>query len=215
VRAAGSQQFARLLTAGTWHWLAGQLRSGVASARTEDRKPRLEMLSTPLIRLLEAADDELRDQVVAELRAYGDNVLECLIPALRSAGRGSTAGGLDEIARNCADRLDAIIARPLRAEEDWSITWTGCGCDLCGTLGSFLGSRSRKRFEWPLAKDGRRHVHSQIDSAELTVRHDTRRQGRPYTLVLTKIDELFAREKNKRHQAMTDLEWLTSAWEGR
>jgi 2OG-Fe(II) oxygenase superfamily len=211
VRAAGSQQFARLLTAGTWRWLAGQLRSGVASARTEDRKPRLEMLSTPLVRLLEAADDELRDQVVAELRGYGDNVLECLIPALRSAGRGSTAGGLDEIARNCADRLGAIIARPLRAEDDWSITWSGCGCELCGTLRNFLGSRSRKRFEWPLAKDGRRHVHSQIDSAELPVRHDTRRQGRPYTLVLTKTDELFAREKNKRHQAMTDLEWLTSA----
>jgi hypothetical protein len=119
-----------------------------------------------------------------------------------------------EVARNCADRLGAIIARPLRAEDDWSITWTGCGCDLCGTLRTFLGSRSRKRFEWPLAKDGRRHVHSQIDSAELTVRHDTRRQGRPYTLVLTKTDELFAREKDKRHQAMTDLEWLTSAWEG-
>jgi hypothetical protein len=43
------------------------------------------------------------------------------------------------------------------------------------------------------------------------MRHRTRRQGRPYTLVLTKTDELFTRENDARHQAVTDLEWLTSA----
>jgi hypothetical protein len=219
VRAAGSQQAARLLIAGTWRWMSDELRACVRFARTETRKPQLEMLSSPLVRLLEAADDELRDQVVAALRGCGDNVLECLMPALRlaaprSGAQGSTVRGLDEIARNCADRLRAIVAQPLRAEDDWSIRWTGCGCALCGTLGTFLGSRSRKRLEWPLAKDGRRHVHSQIDSAELTVRHDTRRQGRPYTLVLKKTDELFARENDKRHTAVTDLAWLTSAWGG-
>jgi len=37
-------------------------------------------------------------------------------------------------------------------------------------------------------------------------------QGRPYTLVLTKTGELFTREKETRHQAMTDLAWLMSAW---
>ena len=63
----------------------------------------------------------------------------------------------------------------------------------CDALGRFLGSQSRV-LEWPLAKDGRRHVHTQIDSAELPVRHKTRRQGRPYTLVLTKTDELFTPE---------------------
>jgi hypothetical protein len=105
-----------------------------------------------------------------------------------------------------------VIARPLRDEDDWSIEWTGCGCDLCDTLGTFLGSRSRRIFEWPLATDGRRHVHTQIDSAALPVRHQTRRLGRPYTLVLTKTDELFTREKDARHKAVTDLAWLTSAW---
>ena len=93
-----------------------------------------------------------------------------------------------------------------------SIEWTGCGCDLCDTLGTFLGSRSRRVFEWPLAADRRRHVHTQIDSAGLPVRHQTRRQGRPYTLVLTKTDELFTREKDARHTAVTDLAWLTPAW---
>ena len=38
------------------------------------REPHLEMLGSPLARLLGAADDELRDEIVAALRGYGDNV---------------------------------------------------------------------------------------------------------------------------------------------
>ena len=115
------------------------------------------------------------------------------------------------VARDCTQRLGAIIARPLRDEDDWS-SGCGCGCGLCGTLGTFLGSRSRRTFEWPLATDGRRHVHTRIDSAGLPVRHQTRRKGRPYTLVLTKTGELLAREKDARQQAVSDLAWLMSAW---
>jgi hypothetical protein len=55
-------------------------------------------------------------------------------------------------------------------------------------------------------------VDTQIDSAGLPVRHETRRQGRPYTLVLTKTDALFTRAEIARQQAVTDLTWLTSTW---
>ena len=100
---------------------------------------RLEMLSSPLVRLLEAADDELRDEIVAALRGYGDNVLGCLMPALRSAAAlpaaARRAAGLDVVAQDCGERLGAIIARPLRDEDDWSIGWTGCGCGLCDSVG--------------------------------------------------------------------------------
>ncbi|HEX9355880.1 MAG TPA: hypothetical protein VF933_18915, partial [Streptosporangiaceae bacterium] len=216
LRAAGGPEVARLLAAGAWGWMGDQLRLWTTTARTEIREPRLEMLSSPLVRLLEAADDELRDEIVATLGGYRDNVLGCLMPALRSAAAlpadARRAAGLDVVARDCGQRLEVIIARPLRDEDDWSIEWTGCGCDLCDTLGTFLGSRSQRIFEWLLATDGRRHVHTQIDSSALPVRHQTRRQGRPYTLVLTKTDELFTREKDARHKAVTDLAWLTSAW---
>jgi hypothetical protein len=211
LRAAGSPEVARLLTKGAWHWLGDELRSWTTTARTEVRQPQLEMLSSPLTRLLQAADDTLREEITTALRKYADPVLECLIPALRSAGT-RRAAGLDAVAQDCAQRLAAIIARPQRDDDDWSITWTGCRCDLCDTLGTFLRSRSRRIFEWPLAKDGRRHMHTQIDSAGLPVRHHTRRQGRPYTLVLTKTDELFTRATNTRHTAMTDLARLTSTW---
>jgi predicted 2-oxoglutarate/Fe(II)-dependent dioxygenase YbiX len=216
LRTAKSPEAARLLAARGWSWTDAQLRTWTTTARAAMRRPHLEMLSRPLVRLLEAADDKLRDEIVSALRGYGDNVLDCLIPALRSADTlpagGRQAAGLDAVARDCAQRLAAIIARSLRDEDDWSVQLTGCGCNLCGTLETFLGSRSQRTFQWPLAKDGRRHVHSQIDAADLPVRHQTRRQGRPYTLVLTKTDELFTREKDTRHKAKTDLAWLTSAW---
>jgi hypothetical protein len=213
LRAAGSPTVAQLLVAGAWRRIDAQLRLWISYARTELRQSQLEMLSSPLVRLLETADDELRDEVTAALRAYGDNVVECLMPALRVAD-SRRAAGLDAIARDCAQRLSAIIARPPREDDDWSIAWSGCGCGVCDTLGTFLGSRSRRVLDWPLATDGRRHVHAQIESAGLPVRHQTRRQGRPYTLVLTKTDELFTRGKDARHQAVTDLAWLRSTWGG-
>jgi hypothetical protein len=211
LRTAERPELALLLAAKTWHWVGDQLRFWTTNARGESRQHQLEMLSSPLVRLLEAADDTLRDQITKALREYDDTVLECLIPALRLA-HTRPAAGLDVVARDGAARLGAIRDRPPRDEDDWSIAWTGCGCDLCDTLGEFLGSRSQRTLEWPLATPGRQHVHSQIDRAGLPVQHQTRRQGRPYTLVLTKTEELFTRAENTRDKAMTDLAWLTSTW---
>jgi hypothetical protein len=213
LRTAGRPTVARLLVAEAWRRMDRQLRLWTTFPRTELRRPQLEMLSSPLVRLLETADDELRDEITATLHTYGDNVIECLMPALRLA-HARRAAGLDAVARDCAERLCAIIAQPPRDEDDWSIAWTGCGCGLCDTLGTFLGSRSQRVFEWPLAKDGRRHVHTQVDSAGLPVRHQTRRQGRPYTLMLTKTDELFTRASDARHRAVSDLAWLGSTRTG-
>ena len=84
---------------------------------------------------------------------------------------------------------------------------------MCDRLTEFLAARSERIHEWPLAKSGRQHVHRQIDAADLPVRHTTRRQGRPYTLVLTKTEGLFRREKEMRRQAQADLAWLMSACE--
>ncbi|MFH9295488.1 hypothetical protein [Streptomyces sp. NPDC017520] len=67
-------------------------------------------------------------------------------------------------------------------------------------------------MEWPLAKDKRRHIHSRIDLAGLPVSHTTRRQGRPYTLVLTKTEAVFTRERTARARAETDLAWLREKW---
>jgi hypothetical protein len=209
---------ARRLLAASWRWLSDEIRLWVSHSPAKHREERLELLSKPLARLLEATavigETALRDAILAALREHGDNLLACLIPALRASTALSQdkqrASGLDMLARDCAERLGEIIARPPRDEDDWSIPWLpGCDCDLCGTLREFLTSRPRRSFEWPLAKEKRRHIHTQIDTAELPVRHETRRTGSPYTLVLTKTRELFERERRARHRAVTDLAWLT------
>jgi hypothetical protein len=109
--------------------------------------------------------------------------------------------------------LTRFLDRPVRKPGDWSIRWTGCGCELCDRLAEFLGARAQGTEEWPLAKPGRQHIHQQIDAAGLPVRHLARRQGRPYTLLLTKTEDLFGHEDEARQQARADLEWLTSAFE--
>jgi len=47
-----------------------------------------------------------------------------------------------------------------------------------------------------------------IDSNDLPVGHETRRTGRPYTLVLTRPPALFEREAAERRVWKRDLEWL-------
>ena len=195
-----------------WRRLSTRIDMWVGQDHPERRRTNLTQLGTPLARVLEAVSDELGATIAETLRASDDNVVELLVPVLR-AHRPPPTPALAAIARDCRSRLNRLVGRPARAESDWSIAWTGCGCEVCDRLVEFLGSRSEHTDEWPLAKPGRQHVHQQIDAADLPVRHNTRRQGRPYTLVLAKTEDLFRREDEMRRQARTDLAWLTSAFE--
>lgn len=161
--------------------------------------------------IIAAAD--LRDEVVAFLRQDNDDLVVCAMSALRAAHKTkrqtSHESGFDVVARHCAFRLEARLARPARAADDWSLELPkGCRCELCQTLGAFLADKARRSFEWPLAEQRRRHVHSRIDAAELPVHHQTRRSGRPYTLVMRKTDALFEREREARRRDQADLVWL-------
>ncbi|MFE7394827.1 2OG-Fe(II) oxygenase [Streptomyces sp. NPDC057582] len=190
------------------------------AAPSEIRRRELEHLAGPLAAVLAAVDNAGREAVRTALRGYPDTVLECLLPLLHRAvevtpqGRARRPAHLNAIAQDCAYRLRTLLDRQPREKDDWSLDWSGCGCGLCAELEAFLRSRSTVTKEWPLAKDGRRHVHSSIDGAELPVRHATRRQGRPYTLVLTKTREVFEQENRARRQAEADLSWLASVWDG-
>jgi hypothetical protein len=152
----------------------------------------------------------LAGEIVTALREHGDDVLACLLPMLRAVGPGPSAP-LDELARDCVRRLTAITERPARVHDDWSVPWSsGCGCELCGILSEFLADRSERTLEWPLADARRKHVKTQISSAELPVKHEIWKFGSPHTLVLTKTDELFRREAKARKDAAASLEWLAA-----
>lgn len=207
----------RLLCAAVWTRLresAGELlRLPTPSYRDEALGRLGPAVAGLLVSTAVAAAADLRDEVVTFLCQDNDDLVGCAMSALRAAHRTKPRthreSGLDVVARHCAARLEARLARPTRAADDWSIELPeGCRCELCQTLGAFLGDKARRSFEWPLAEQRRRHVHSRIDGAELPVHHQTRRSGRPYTLVLRKTDALFAREREARRRDRADLSWL-------
>jgi predicted 2-oxoglutarate/Fe(II)-dependent dioxygenase YbiX len=217
---AGAVAAQRLLDL-AWEWISKEIRSGLGLSLPSYRDEQLSGLGKPLAAVLTAAcaigAASTRDIASGYIREQGDPVTTLELSALRAADqmpRDGTHGdgSFGDLAADCAARLRARLARPQRALGDWSIELPagGCTCDLCGTLGTFLEDRSRRTFEWPLAKDGRQHVHSRIDGAELPISHVTRRQGRPYTLVLSKTDALFSREREARIKDETDRKWLAA-----
>jgi predicted 2-oxoglutarate/Fe(II)-dependent dioxygenase YbiX len=205
-----------------WEWLGKDIGAGLGSSPSR-RDEKLGGLGKPLASVLTAAAvigaAGTRDMVTGYIREQGDAVTTLEMSALRVAAELSGDGtrgeaGFGDLAADCAARLRTRLDRPLRASGDWSIELPagGCTCDLCDTLRVFLNDKGRRTFEWPLAKQRRQHIHSRIDTAELPVTHLTRRQGSPYTLVLTKTDALFAREQEARIRDETDLEWLSAQW---
>ena len=204
-----------------WASLATVINSCAASQSASLRRQQLDSLGEPLAALTRAAATtqaaDLRDRIVDYCLQHGDAVTRCVIPALRAAAASPAGTRQDDafaqLAADQATRLRARLARPPRARDDWSIELPGgCACELCGTLGSFLADPARRTLEWPLAQDRRSHVHLRIDQAELPVSHQTRRQGSPYTLVLTKTGQLFEREAQQRTRDQADLDWLLEQW---
>jgi len=216
---------ARRLLDLAWEWLGKEIGAGLALSSPSHRDKELGSLGKPLASVLTAAAATgaagTRDAVSGYIRGQADAVTALEMSALRAAAElelpragGCDDAGFGDLAADCAVRLRARLIRPQRPSGDWSIELPagGCACDLCGTLRVFLDDADRRTFEWPLAKQSRQHVHSRIDGAELPVTHQTRRQGRPYALVLTKTDALLAREREARIRDQTDLEWLAAQW---
>ncbi|MGH9280432.1 MAG: 2OG-Fe(II) oxygenase [Acidimicrobiales bacterium] len=209
---------ALLLVDQAHQWLAKQVESRCRVQRTSLRDDTLDQLARPLLGLLTSTATlcvpQVRDEVVRLVCRHGDDVLLPLLTGMARAASKLQAqervdAGVDAVTEHCLHLLEARLARPPRAADDWSILLPdGCGCELCGTLRTFLADPTQRTRDWPLAQDRRRHVHDRIDASELPVRHQTRRSGRPYTLVLTKTSDLFDREEMQRRRDEADVRWL-------
>jgi hypothetical protein len=218
---AGAAAAQRLLDLAL-EWISKEIRSGLALSPPSRRDRELGELGKPLAALLTAiavvGAESTLNKVAGYIRQQDDSVAMLELSALRAVvepprDRAQGDAGFGALAADCATRLRARLARPQRAPGDWAVELpAGCTCELCGTLRAFLADPGRRAFDWPLAKDGRQHIHARIDGAELPVTHVTRRQGRPYTLVLNKTDALFTREQESRATDETDMTWLATAW---
>jgi hypothetical protein len=205
---------ARRLVEAAWQWGAHAMDRDLQMSSPSQREQALRELGTPLAAILQGAAIVDASDVHAgavERLCRDDSLLGCATGVLRATPRSQWAAvGVDALAAHCRAILGTRLARPERSRDDWSIDLpAGCECDLCAALRAFLMAPSRRTYEWPLAKDGRRHVHQRVDAAELPVQHQTRRAGRPYTLILTKTDALFERDGQQRRSDQDELTWLT------
>ena len=197
----------------SWAWAAGELES----ARNDDAPSRrgvaLTATGKPFAAVLASAsllgDVEVLDGAVGALSE--EAVLPCSLATLRQVPRSTwSSNGLDIVASRCAATLEDLLSRPIRDRDNWSIDTPIRCCDWCDVLVEFAADPRRCVYEWPLRKEGRGHIHAKIEGSELPIRHETRRKGSPYTLVLTKTSALFDREEDERRQAEADLAWILS-----
>ena len=199
-----------------WSWLVVALRQAQSHPQPSLQSRLLDELTDPIAGLLVGAAvggvPELREIAVA-LLCEDDSLVRCVVGVLRRiatvAPEHRVGSGFDALARCAGVRLEARLAQPMRSSDDWSIDAPGgCACALCVTLKGFLIDPVRHGWDWPLKQESRRHIHSRIGSYELPVRHQTRRTGRPYTLVLTKLPALFERDEQARRADEADLRWI-------
>lgn len=215
----GGREAASLLLGASFDWLSGAIGRARALEAPSRREVALTGLGPSVRGLLDAAAvieaPELRDEALGLLSGPGEELSACALGALRSKGRIPDtirdASGLATLATHWTERLQARLARPARDGNDWSIeAGRGCGCGDCEQLERFLADPAQRRLEWPLAEQRRRHVHVRITAAELPVRHETRRKGSPYTLVLEKTDALFSAALEQRRRDEVDLAFLVT-----
>jgi len=207
---------ARGIVSEQWRWLTERYRNtdNVLPTRSLDL---LTGLAAPMLGVLQSScaceDDALRAEMLKQLTS-GAYPERALVTLLERAHRTCDAAelsrlGLATLHIHCQNELAALLERPARSREDWSIAPPGsCACALCHELARFLADASQVVLEWPLAKPKRRHVHGILDGHDLPVRHTTRRSGSPQTLVLIKTSALFEREAKERAEQQRALRWL-------
>jgi hypothetical protein len=213
----GGVTVGRLMAATAGERLREQIGEILRQPKPSSRDKALQRLGPAVAGLLKGmaivAAPDARAEMIGFFCQNNDDLLVCAMSTLRAADKAYADGDLEPLARHCAERLQARLARPARTAGNWAIDPpSGCRCEPCQTMAAFLSNPSQRTLAWPLAEQKRKHLHVIIENTELPVRHQTQRSGRPYTLVLNKTDDLFAREREARSRDKTDLAWLGSTF---
>ena len=203
-----------------WTWLYRHIAVLCRQTNPEHTATALSGLGEPLLAILESCDiarqSALRDKLLALLTDRADTIpLQLPLAVLKAAGPHAAwrDQGLEPVRQHLVRKLTALLARPARADDDWSIRTPLRGSIpdsgmLSETLLRFLRAPDQVRLDWPLNEQRRRQIHDVIDSHGLPVRHTTRRAGSPYTLMLEKTRALFERDAAERRFWADELAWL-------
>jgi hypothetical protein len=206
---------ARALVARLGDWVIDAVGQAARDVTPSRRLATLTELAIPTFAVLHAAalvaDTTRRDRIIEALRDPALPLVPMLVDVVRAAAEAPPvareAAGIDIVARHCCDALDASLALPPRASDDWSITDfpLGACCEDCTTLAEFLADTTSRQITWPLAKLRRQHIHHRIDEAELPATHHTIRQGSPHKLVISKTTDLHLHDAQRRQAAQEAL----------
>lgn len=218
-KAADGANFAAGVVLECCDWLSKSMSQIqlIENVRASARLKALEAISGALWGVFQSGhmvgDQRIGRQMIEMLSAEAWPI-DLPLGVLRAAEAGSEDGsrrGLAPVHAYCMRVLEAYLARPERSASDWAIEAPAGRAalgELADSLLRFLASSDQRQLEWPLAQGKRETIHRFIDLHELPVRHETRRSGRPYTLVLEKTSKLFEREVAERKQRSEDLAWL-------
>lgn len=128
-------------------WMDRTAREQLKARPPSRRDELLGTLAQPLAAILTAAAGTgaaaTRDAFIEFCRQAPDEMLSCVLPALRASAtipaQRRSDGGFDALAADCAQRLRTRLGKPARAADDWSIELPdGCSSELCDTLATFL-----------------------------------------------------------------------------
>jgi hypothetical protein len=98
-------------------------------------------------------------------------------------------------------QLEALTAQEPQEPKDFRrAAPVDCNCELCSELKRFLEDPREKVHRFPVRKELRRHLHSQIDRNKIDLIHQTERKGSPQTLVCTKNTASFQASLKKYHE---------------
>ncbi|MFN0026713.1 MAG: hypothetical protein ACKV2O_05930, partial [Acidimicrobiales bacterium] len=207
---------ARLMVNHVGHWLTTALAHAAAITTPSHRDAALVDLGGATLALLRAVniaqDPRRRDEIIDTVcnPALHTAATRCVLNAAVLAPDELQEIGVITVAQHAVATLEAELALPKRADDDWSITdfEPGTCCEDCTKLAGFLTDPVQQQLTWPLAKPRRQHIHHCIDQAELPVTHRTVRQGSPHKLVLTKTADLHTRDAKRRKRSQASLRSL-------
>ncbi len=208
---------AKWLVAHQWAQIQTHCESLLSNSYRLPDRSSLDNLSKTAVNIVDACVGAARDATHIEIIAFlTDSThsvpLSTLVACLRHAQETRAPKELknlklSSLLKYCHDELTIATAAKPRSSDNWSIS-PPPNCP--STLREFLSSSTEEQLVWPLAKQGRRGIHSIIDGYKLPVKHTTLRTGSPHKLVLKKTLTLFARELDLREMRKAELQWLLS-----
>lgn len=130
---------------------------------------------------------DLRAVVIPDVKALYEH-------RLSTAGRRAAA----RLLQHCLTELRAATAQSPEPPKDWKReAKLGCKCEDCVALSRFLRDPAERVGRFPINKQRRQHLHRQIDQHRCDVTHVTERKGSPQTLVCTKTQESYERQRKQ------------------